>query len=98
MIVVNFVFTGVTKIAVCLLFASKGIASIFGIKDYKHMVMPTGLLAMALCAIVYKSTMEMIDFNKVYLYYAFLFQVMIPLVIWITAEIKNKKKKPALGT
>lgn len=97
-IVMNFIFTGATKITVCLFAASKGLSSLFGIKDYKQMVMPAGLLTLALCAIVYKSVMEMYDFIKPYTYYALPFEVAIPLIAWITAEIKNRKKKPATGT
>ncbi len=92
-VAVNFIFTGVTKATVCLLFASKGIASVFGIKDYKQSVLPAGLLMLALCAIVYRSTMEMFDFLKVYPYYAAPFQLLIPLVIWITAEIRTRRGK-----
>lgn len=92
-IAMNFVLTGITKITVCLFAASKGLASLFGIKDYKQMAMPAGLLALALCAIVYKSIMEMFDFLKVYQYYALPFQIIIPLIIWMTAEIKTRRGK-----
>jgi spore germination protein KB len=90
---VNFILTGFTKVTLCLLFASKGAASLFGVKDYRKLVIPVGLLAVGLASIVYKSTMEMFEFVKVYAYYALPFQVVIPLIIWITAEIKVKKAK-----
>lgn len=92
-IAMNFVFTGITKITVCLFAASKGLASLFGIKDYKQMAMPAGLLSLALCVTLYKSIMEMYGFLKVYQYYAAPFQILIPLIIWITAEIKIKRGK-----
>lgn len=97
-ITMNFIFTGVTKVTVCLFAASKGLASLFGIKDYKQMVMPAGLLTLALCAILYKSVMEMFGFVKTYMYYALPFEFLIPIIVWITAEIKNRKKKQAVST
>jgi spore germination protein KB len=53
--------------------------------------MPAGLLMLAFCAVIFKSTMEMFDFVKFYEYYALPFQLLIPLIIWITAEIRTKR-------
>ena len=89
----NFILGGITKTTLCLLVASKGASALFGIKDYKRMVMPIGLLALALCAILYKSTMEMFDFVNIYQYYALPFQIVIPVIVWIVAEIKTRKTK-----
>lgn len=91
-ITMNFLLAGITKITLCLIAASKGIAKVFAIEDHKQMLMPTSMLVVALCAIVYKSTMEMFGFLKYYQVYALPFQVFIPLVVWITAEIHAKKR------
>ena len=91
-ITMNFLLAGIVKITLCLTAASKGIAKIFAIQEYKKMVMPTSMLAVALCAIVYTSTMEMFGFLKYYQIYAIPFQMIIPLAVWITAEIKKKKQ------
>ncbi len=92
-IAMNFVLTGMVKITVCLMAAAKGTARLFGIADYRRMVMPIGVLVVALCAIVYDSTMDMFSFMPVYQYYALPFQVVIPIIVWIMAEVKTKKQK-----
>ena len=91
---VNLVLAGITKISVCLICAAKGISSLFQIKNFKHMILPMALLAMALSAILYKNIIEMFAFLKYYNIYAVPFQLFIPVIIWIAAERFVKKKKP----
>lgn len=94
-ITMNFIVTGIVKIALCLTAASKGIAKLFNIQNHRQIILPVGLLALALCAIIYKSAMEMFGFLKYYQIYAIPFQIMIPGAAWIMAEIKTRKKRAA---
>jgi spore germination protein KB len=101
-IAMNFILAGIVKISLCLIVATKGIARFFAIPDYRRLVMPTGLVMVALCATVYGSTMEMFAFLPIYQYYALPFQLVLPLIVWITAEVKARKQKkqaavPAAG-
>lgn len=89
----NFILAGITKITLCLLAASKGAARLFGIRDYRQIVLPVSLFALALCAIVHKNAMEMFDFLSVYQYYVIPFQIVIPLAVWVAAEIKSRRQK-----
>ncbi len=89
----NFILTGVIKITLCLLAAAKGTARLFGINDYRRVVMPVGILAVALCAIVFENTMQMFAFLPIYQFYAIPFQIIIPIIIWIMAEVKKKREK-----
>ena len=91
-ITMNFLLAGTVKITLCLLAATKGIAKLFAIQDYKKLVYPTSMLVVALCAIVYKSAMEMFGFLKYYQLYVIPFQFVIPFAVWIVAEIKAKKR------
>ena len=93
-ITINFILAGITKITVCLLAASKGIAHIFKVNDYHNIVVPTNLIILAICSIVYNNITQMFEFIQVYSIYTIPFQIVIPLLIWITAEIK--KKSPPL--
>jgi hypothetical protein len=45
--------------------------------------MPMGLLMAALCVIANNNPMELFAFLPSYTYYALLFQVVIPLIVWI---------------
>jgi spore germination protein KB len=92
-ITINFIFTGITKMAVCLIAASKGISKIINVENYKDLVMPSSLIILMICTILYKNIIQMYDFVKVYSIYAIPFQILIPLAIWIASEIRNKKEK-----
>jgi spore germination protein (amino acid permease) len=87
---INFVLTGITKISLCLIAASKGIACLFDIDDYKTMIFPAGLLSLSLCSILYRDAMEMFDFLNIYSIYAIPFQLVFPALIWIAGEIRER--------
>lgn len=97
-ITMNFLLAGITKITLCLIVAAKGISKLFATKDCKRMIMPVSMLTVALCAIVYNSAMEMFGFIKYYQIYAIPFQVLIPLLVWITAEIRAKRNAAKRAT
>jgi spore germination protein KB len=92
-ITINFIFAGITKIAICLLVASKGIAKVINIKNSKDLIVPTSLLFLAMGSIMYQNILQMYDFVNVYFIYAFPFQVLIPFIVWIASEIRNKREK-----
>ncbi|HEX3027852.1 MAG TPA: spore gernimation protein, partial [Clostridia bacterium] len=91
---IAFVFDVLIKSSICLLVACKGIGKIFNLYDYRSIVIQTGLLMVYFSFTVYSNIMEMKFWAfKVYQYYAFPMQVVLPLIIWILAEIKVKKMK-----
>lgn len=91
---VVYLIAGVTKIGICLYSACTGFAKLFNLKDYKKIAAPAALISMNISCIIYRNTMEMFYWaTTIYKYYAFPFQVIIPLVIWITAEIKIRTMK-----
>ncbi|NLV85954.1 MAG: endospore germination permease, partial [Clostridiales bacterium] len=53
----NFILAGIVKISLCLLAAAKGVMALFQLDGHKAFVLPCGILAMALCAILFKSLM-----------------------------------------
>lgn len=89
-----FIISGFIKISICLYSAGVGIAKIFNVSDYHHIIAPIGLLMMVLSIIVYKSTVEMFEWaDKIYKYYAFPIEVVLPVIILIAAEIKARVRK-----
>lgn len=94
-VMINFILLGVTKITVALLAASKGVASLFNLKNYKSITIPLSLTIVVMGMIIYRNVIEMFDFvnSGLYSIYAIPFQIIIPILIWITAEVKNKNKK-----
>lgn len=89
-----FLYSVFIKSSVCLLVACKGIGKLLNLKDYRSIVIQTGLLMTYFSYIVYDNSMEMRYWAfKVYPYYTFPMQVVLPLIIWVFAEIKVKKMK-----
>jgi spore germination protein KB len=92
-ITMNFILVGIVRLTVCLLIAAKGAARLFGMQNYRHILMPVGLLSLALCTIMYRSIMEMFDFEYILRIYKIPFHFLIPVAVWITAEWKMRAKK-----
>lgn len=88
---IGFLASGFIKVSICLLGACRGIAKVIGNNDYRFMVTPVSLLMIILSYIIYDSMLEMIEWAfTTWTVYAFLFQVILPVIIWIGAEIKKK--------
>ncbi|GAA0180589.1 endospore germination permease [Clostridium sediminicola] len=89
-----FLIGGITKISICLLAASKGVTKLFGFKEYRFIVTPIGITMSILSTFIYKSIMEMSTWAlKVWPYYAFIFQAILPVIFFIAAEIYVRFKK-----
>ncbi len=86
----NFIMSGIIKISVCLFAASNGISNLFQVEQ-KRLVFPVGMIMIALCSIIYASAMEMFEWLKVYRIYAAPVQIILPLAVWITGEIKTRR-------
>ncbi len=89
----NFLLAGILKVAVCLLAVNKGLVSIFRLKNNNALVLPAGLLAIALGTILYHNTMEMFAGVDYYFYYAIPFQVILPAIIWVAGELHVRKSR-----
>lgn len=82
------------KISICLLGASKGAAKLFGFDDYRLMATPVGFIMANLSYLIYDNIIEMLEWaNEVWPYYAFPFQVLLPLAVLIATEIKLHMQK-----
>ncbi len=83
---------GLVKISICLIGACRGITKILGFKDYRFIVIPTALLMLNLSYLIYDSAMEMFQWAfEIWPYYAFLFQVILPILILMGGEIRVRR-------
>ena len=80
-------------IMISIYFALKGLQKLFNLDHYRNLVTPTVFSVMALLMTLFKSAGEMNEFYKVYVYYMVPFQVILPVLIYIFAEIKAKRLK-----
>jgi spore germination protein KB len=86
------------KMSICLLVACNGIAYLFKLVDYRSVVIQVGLLMLYFSYCLYNSIMEMSEWAfRIYFYYAFPFQVILPLIIFVTAEIKERRRRKQLS-
>ncbi len=89
----NLLLAGLVKISICLYVACIGISKVFNFKNYRDIVAPTAFFMLSLACIVYRSTMEMFNWLKIYSIYAIPFEFIIPILLLIVAEIKERIKK-----
>lgn len=88
---VVFILATFAKLCICLYATCNGITKIFNYKDYRFVVAPVGFLIINLSYFLHDSVTEWLQWSvKVYPYYAFPFQVIFPIIILITAEIRKK--------
>lgn len=89
-----FVLGGFIKISILLLCTCKGITRIFNYKDYRFIIIPISLIIINLAYFQYDNVQHYFAFNsEIWAHYFFPFQFILPIIIWIVAEIKNKKNK-----
>lgn len=87
-----FIICVLMKSSVCLLVTCRGISRVFHLQDYRSIVFQVGLLMVFMAQIIYEDSIMMRywAFN-VYPYYAVPFQVILPVAVWITVEIRKKR-------
>ena len=79
------------KVGICAFAVCNGISKVFGFDDYKFIATPVVLLMFNFSFIVYKNILEMTFFAfNIWPYYSFVFEVIIPLIVFIFAEIKSR--------
>lgn len=88
-------FGGFLKISLCLYVSCKCLAGLINENDYKIFASPVCIIMMSMSMILYDNTMEMFSWaEEIYKYYAFPFQVILPLIIFAACIIhKNKSSK-----
>lgn len=87
-----FMIGGFIETAIWIMASSKGITKLFGFKDYKFVVVPISLLTVNLTVFEFRSIMHYFQWSiEIWPYYVIPFEAILPIIIWITAEIKMKK-------
>lgn len=89
---VIFVIATFIKASICLYVACNGIAKVFKLKSYRSVVLQIGLIMSYMADFIYRDIVEMQYFAyHIYKIYAPPFQVVIPLLLWIAAEIMHRR-------
>lgn len=81
-----------TKLSLCLLAICIGISKIFALDDYRFIVTPIGLLIINLSVFLHTDIMNWGEWARdVWTIYALPFQVIIPIIVLIAAEVKKSR-------
>ncbi|WBW95314.1 GerAB/ArcD/ProY family transporter [Oceanirhabdus sp. W0125-5] len=81
----------IIKISVFLLGACRGFGKILEYKDYGVLIIPTAVLILIISHFETINIMSFYEWTAgMWNYYALIFQVIFPIIIWIIAEIKKK--------
>lgn len=69
-----------------------GVAHVLGVKDYRSLLLPLGMITVVYSLIVYPNTAYMIDFDStVYVPYALSFTIGLPLILLVAAAVSRMK-------
>lgn len=89
-----YVIGGFVKLNICILAANRGISKIFNCSEYRFIVVPVGLLVFNLSYSLYDGAIDFYEWTReVWRFYAFPFQVIIPILIFIILKIKIRTGK-----
>ncbi len=90
-IIINWIFFGFMKITVCLYAFALGLAQWAGLKEYRPLALPAGVIMAALSMYVYDSYVEEAAFAaKIWFPYAMPVTLIIPLAMLIIARAREK--------
>ncbi|MCC5911107.1 MAG: endospore germination permease [Clostridiaceae bacterium] len=90
---VMFYVTGGTKMCICYLAATMGIAQLTKSKDHRVFVYPIGVLLVGLSLWIYPNIAEMLRWAiEVWPYYSIPFQIIIPIVLLIISMVQGNRK------
>lgn len=90
---------GVTvKVAIFYYIASLGTAQLFGLSDYRPIVLPIGLLLGVWSLELFQSSSQLIEWlTKTLPFYAFVFEFVIPVLLLITAVLRKQGGNESYG-
>ena len=84
----SFFVAQIVKTSLCIYVFCSGIGKVVEASDYKSLTAPAVFTMISLAFILFENTVESYEFLDVYKFYAPVFQLGIPLLIWVLAEIK----------
>jgi len=90
------ILTGLTKVAVCLIAAAGAARRILGLMEGDSVLVPIALFSLGLSVILFGNLTALSAFPNLHLRVALLFQIVIPVILWLIAEGK-RLRKPVLA-
>jgi len=91
LVAIAFVIAVFLKLSILLLGACNGAARLFGVKDYRDVIMPMTFLIIAISLTSFDTMIYFHEWtDKVFRWYASFFEILVPLTLLIIIQIKIK--------
>jgi spore germination protein KB len=87
----------IMKISVAMYATCLGLSKLLKLPDYRAVVLPAALLMAALSVLEFGSIMQFYYWNPFYILLAVPFQLLIPLLLWITGFFRNRTKRNSVN-
>lgn len=95
--VLVYLMAGIVHTTVSLSAAASGAQHLLRMPSRRTLLLPISLLAFSWALAPFKGSVEMFDFIQVFTPVAPVLQVLLPLLVWIFAEVKAKKRQLPTG-
>jgi spore germination protein KB len=91
--IITWLAGGFIKISVCLYVCAKSLSTVFSSKRHRTYLIPLCILMLAFSRFIYRNNTEVIEFaTKVWQWYSVPFQIIVPLLMLLTAVILKRKR------
>jgi spore germination protein (amino acid permease) len=77
------------RMSLLMYVSAKGLSAVFQLKDYRSLLIPLGLITYVLAGEVWPNTAALHTTFRIWPYYAMIFGIICPVLIWITGQIKK---------
>ena len=84
--------TGLTKAALCIIAGAHGIRRLFSLSDERRAILPLAAFSVILSAILFPNLAQLFAHPGIYVYYAPIFQGLIPGLMWLVVECKMRRE------
>lgn len=85
-----FILGGFVKASIYLLATSIGVAKTFNFPDYRFIVVPVAVAMLNLAYYEFDNIIHFFRFAEVWYFYVLPFLVVLPIIIWIVAEVRKR--------
>ena len=89
----NFLLACIAKISICLSAAVKGVKCLFDNRNEGLILFILSISVLVISILGFNSIMDLLNFLDFYQIYILFFQILIPAMIWVGAELKVSKIK-----
>ena len=93
LIIINWLGFGFIKITICFYALVTGLAQWFNLKDYRPLILPAGIVILALSLILFDNQAEAVLFIDIWVLFTIMVGITIPLLLLIVAGIRGLNKK-----